>query len=210
MKNHIFITGISTEVGKTISSAIVVESLQADYWKPIQSGELNNSDTMKVQQLISNEKTQFFPNAYGLHFPASPHFSAELENITIELDKIVRPETKNTLVIEGAGGLFVPLNKNNTILDLIQPTDKVILVSRHYLGSINHTILSIEALKNRNISISGIIFSGKQNISTENWIKEYTNIPIIGRIDEEPYFGKNIIKEYADIFHENLVSLLTK
>lgn len=210
MQNHIFITGISTEVGKTISSAIVVESLKADYWKPIQSGELENSDTMKVQQLISNTETQFFPNAYGLHFPASPHFSAELENITIEMDKIIRPETKNNLVIEGAGGLFVPLNKKNSIIDLILPSDKVILVSRHYLGSINHTILSIEALKNRNISVSGIIFSGKQHLSTENWIKEYTNIPIIGRIDEEPYFGKNIIKEYADIFHENLVSLLTK
>ncbi len=210
MQNHIFITGISTEVGKTISSAIVVESLKADYWKPIQSGELENSDTMKVQQLISNTETQFFQNAYGFHFPASPHFSAELENITIEMDKIIRPETKNNLVIEGAGGLFVPLNKKNSIIDLILPSDKVILVSRHYLGSINHTILSIEALKNRNISVSGIIFSGKQHLSTENWIKEYTNIPIIGRIDEEPYFGKNIIKEYADIFHENLVSLLTK
>ena len=125
------------------------------------------------------------------------------------MDKIIRPETKNNLVIEGAGGLFVPLNKKNSIIDLILPSDKVILVSRHYLGSINHTILSIEALKNRNISVSGIIFSGKQHLSTENWIKEYTNIPIIGRIDEEPYFGKNIIKEYADIFHENLVSLLT-
>ena len=210
MQNHIFITGISTEVGKTISSAIVVESLKTDYWKPIQSGELENSDTMKVQQLISNTETQFFPNAYGFHFPASPHFSAELENITIEMDKIIRPETKNNLVIEGAGGLFVPLNKKKSIIDLILPSDKVILVSRHYLGSINHTILSIEALKNRNISVSGIIFSGKQHLSTENWIKEYTNIPIIGRIDEEPYFGKNIIKEYADIFHENLVSLLTK
>ena len=204
MNDTYFITGISTEVGKTISSAIVVESLQADYWKPIQSGDLDNSDTMKVKSLISNSISTFFPSNYEFDYPASPHLSAQMEGRHIELAHIKRPHSSNTLVIEGAGGLFVPLNERNTILDLMLPTDKIILVSRHYLGSINHTMLSVEALQRRGLNIFGIIFSGEENTATESWIASYTQIPIIGRIEEEPFFDKNTIKKYADLFKKKL------
>ena len=204
MNDTYFITGISTEVGKTISSAIVVESLQADYWKPIQSGDLDNSDTMKVKSLISNSISTFFPSSYEFDYPASPHLSAQMEGRHIELVHIKRPHSSNTLVIEGAGGLFVPLNERNTILDLMLPTDKIVLVSRHYLGSINHTMLSVEALQRRGLNIFGIIFSGEENTATESWIASYTQIPIIGRIEEEPFFDKNTIKKYADLFKKNL------
>lgn len=204
MNDTYFITGISTEVGKTISSAIVVESLQADYWKPIQSGDLDNSDTMKVKSLISNSISTFFPSSYEFDYPASPHLSAQMEGRHIELAHIKRPHSSNTLVIEGAGGLFVPLNERNTILDLMLPTDKIILVSRLYLGSINHTMLSVEALQRRGLNIFGIIFSGEENTATESWIASYTQIPIIGRIEEEPFFDKNTIKKYADLFKKNL------
>lgn len=204
MNDTYFITGISTEVGKTISSAIVVESLQADYWKPIQSGDLDNSDTMKVKSLISNSISTFFPSSYEFDYPASPHLSAQMEGRHIELVHIKRPHSSNTLVIEGAGGLFVPLNERNTILDLMLPTDKIVLVSRHYLGSINHTMLSVEALQRRGLNIFGIIFSGEENTATESWIASYTQIPIIGRIEEEPFFDKNTIKRYADLFKKNL------
>lgn len=204
MNDTYFITGISTEVGKTISSAIVVESLQADYWKPIQSGDLDNSDTMKVKSLISNSISTFFPSSYEFDYPASPHLSAQMEGRHIELAHIKRPHSSNTLVIEGAGGLFVPLNEQNTILDLMLPTDKIVLVSRHYLGSINHTMLSVEALQRRGLNIFGIIFSGEENTATESWIASYTQIPIIGRIEEEPFFDKNTIKKYADLFKKNL------
>ena len=204
MNDTYFITGISTEVGKTISSAIVVESLQADYWKPIQSGDLDNSDTMKVKSLISNSISTFFPSNYEFDYPASPHLSAQMEGRHIELAHIKRPHSSNTLVIEGAGGLFVPLNERNTILDLMLPTDKIVLVSRHYLGSINHTMLSVEALQRRGLNIVGIIFSGEENTATESWIASYTQIPIIGRIEEEPFFDKNTIKKYADLFKKNL------
>ena len=204
MNDTYFITGISTEVGKTISSAIVVESLQADYWKPIQSGDLDNSDTMKVKSLISNSISTFFPSSYEFDYPASPHLSAQMEGRHIELAHIKRPHSSNTLVIEGAGGLFVPLNERNTILDLMLPTDKIVLVSRHYLGSINHTMLSVEALQRRGLNIFGIIFSGEENTATESWISSYTQIPIIGRIEEEPFFDKNTIKKYADLFKKNL------
>lgn len=203
----LFITGIGTDVGKTIASSIITESLQADYWKPIQAGDLENSDSHKIERYISNDKTVIHPNSYKLNTPASPHLAAEIDRVTIDLSKIIAPETENHLVIEGAGGLFVPLNNEDTIIDLIQPNYKVIVVSRHYLGSINHTLLTIEALKNRNIKVAGIIFSGEQNQATESIILSKTGIYCIGRIEQEPYFDQNVIKDYADQFRENLLSL---
>ncbi|GIM48704.1 dethiobiotin synthase [Capnocytophaga stomatis] len=198
MKNTYFITGISTDVGKTIVSAIITEALQADYWKPIQAGDLENSDTHKVKRLISNNKTLFHSSSYALNTPASPHLSAELDGISIDIKKIKRPDTDNHLVIEGAGGLLVPLNQTDTIADLILPSDKIIIVSRHYLGSINHTLLTYEALKQRNLPVCGIIFSGKENKSSESIILKKTGTKFLGRIDEEPYFDKNVISYYAD------------
>lgn len=203
----LFITGISTDVGKTIASAVIVEALNSDYWKPIQAGDLENSDSMKLKSLISNNVSKIFDNSYKLNTPASPHYAAEIDNITIDLKKIIEPKTHNHLVIEGAGGLFVPLNNDNCIIDLIQPDYKVVIVSRHYLGSINHTLLTIEALKSRNINIAGIIFSGDENQATESIILSKTNINFIGRINQEPYFDKNVIVEYADLFRENLLKL---
>jgi dethiobiotin synthetase len=203
----IFVTGISTDVGKTIASSIIVESLEADYWKPIQAGDLDNSDTHKVKSRISNSKSRFYPNAYKLNTPASPHLAAEMDGITIDLKQIQEPKTENHLVIEGAGGIFVPLNEKDAIIDLIQPDYKVIVVSRHYLGSINHTLLTVEAIRNRGFEVSGIIFSGNENKSTESIILNKTGIRFIGRIDEEPYFDQNVIKEYADLFRDNLLNL---
>jgi dethiobiotin synthetase len=203
----LFITGISTDVGKTIASAIIVEALQADYWKPIQAGDLNHSDTHKVQSLVFNSQSHFHSNSYALQTPASPHLAAKLDGITIDLKKIIEPKTNNHLVIEGAGGIFVPLNNSDCIIDLIQKEYKVIVVSRHYLGSINHTLLTFEALKNRKINVSGIIFSGDENKATEEIILSKTKAKFIGRIDNEPYFDQNVIQYYADIFRENLLTL---
>lgn len=210
----LFITGIGTDVGKTITSAIVTQALEADYWKPIQAGDLDNSDSHKVKTLISchtersrSAKSQIFDNSYKLNTPASPHLAAAIDGITIDLKKIVEPKTKNHLIIEGAGGLLVPLNDNDTIIDLIQPDYKIILVSRHYLGSINHTLLSFEALKSRNLNVAGIIFSGNENKATEEIILNKTKAKFIGRIDDEPYFDQNVIQYYADKFRENLLKL---
>ena len=203
----IFITGIGTDVGKTIASAIVVEALEADYWKPIQAGDIDNSDSHKIQRYISNDKTVIHNNSYKLNTPASPHYAAEVDGTKIELAKIIEPKTDNHLVIEGAGGILVPLNDSDSIVDLIQKEYKTIVVSRHYLGSINHTLLTIEALKTRNISVAGIIFSGDENKSTEEIIIKKTNCNYIGRIDNEPYFDANVISYYADKFRENLLRL---
>ncbi|MEE3243258.1 MAG: dethiobiotin synthase, partial [Bacteroidota bacterium] len=155
-KQTFFITGISTEVGKTVASAIVTEALEADYWKPIQAGDLDYSDTHKVKEFVANNKTVFHDNAFKLHTPMSPHAAADIDGVSIKASEIKRPETENNLVIEGAGGLLVPISETETILDLIQPEDKVIVVSRHYLGSINHTLLTIDKLKQAGKTIHGI------------------------------------------------------
>ena len=209
----IFITGIGTDVGKTIASAIVAEALEADYWKPIQAGDLENSDSHKVKSLICHTErsrsaiSQFHENSYKLNTPASPHFAAQLDGITIDLKQIKEPKTDNHLVIEGAGGILVPLNDNDCIVDLIKKEYKVIVVSRHYLGSINHTLLTIEALKNRKINVAGIIFSGDENKATEEIILKKTGAKLIGRIDNEPYFDTNVIGYYADKFRDALLKL---
>ncbi|RCS28394.1 dethiobiotin synthase [Polaribacter sp. WD7] len=202
MKTY-FITGISTEVGKTVASAIVTEALEADYWKPIQAGDLDNSDTHKVERFVSNTKSVFHKNAFALNTPMSPHAAAEIDGINIDLNAITAPKTDNHLVIEGAGGLLVPLNNKDTILDLIKPDYKVIVVSRHYLGSINHTLLTVKLLQEKGFEVA-IVFSGDEHPTTENIIKKMTNVDIIGRIDEEPYFDKNVIAEYANKFREKL------
>ena len=204
MNSTYFITGIGTDVGKTIVSAILVEALEADFWKPIQAGELNNSDSLTVERLVSNNMTKYHKSAFNLETPMSPHEAARIDGIAIEENEIKRPSTKNKLVIEGAGGLLVPLNDSETVLDLIKPTDKVIVVSRHYLGSINHTLLTLEMLKKKKIDVFGIIFNGDENKSTESIIEKMTSVPILGRIEDEPYFDKNVVKEYASILESRL------
>lgn len=200
MKNY-FITGIGTNIGKTIVSAILTEAIEADYWKPIQAGDLDNSDSLKIKNLISNTKTKIHQEAYQLKYAMSPHAAAKLEDIAIDLDKITLPPTTNNLIIEGAGGLMVPLNNNDLIIDLIVKLEsEVILVSQNYLGSINHTLLTALALLKNNIPVKGIIFNGNKNESSEKIILEYTKLKLLGRVDETTYVTKDWIKQQANNF----------
>ena len=193
-----FITGIGTNVGKTITAAIITEALQADYWKPVQAGDLENSDTIKVKNLISNQKTVFHPEAYRLNTSASPHAAALIDGIEITMDKFELPETKNHLVIEGAGGLMVPLNQQHLVIDLIAKLRaEVILVSQNYLGSINHTLLSIALLKARNIPVKGIIFNGEPTPHSESFILNYSGLPQLLSINYEKEISRNTITYYA-------------
>ena len=203
---RIFVTGISTEVGKTIASAIITEALEADYWKPIQAGDLAHSDSHKIAQLISNKNTVIHKNSYALKTPMSPHAAASIDGINIQLDQIKEPQTANHLVIEGAGGLLVPINQKETVLDLIKPTYKVVIVSRHYLGSINHSLLTIGWLKDRGFNVS-ILFSGEEHPTTEEIILSKTGISCIGRINEEQSFDAELISKYAIQFREKLMAL---
>ncbi|MBL1232094.1 MAG: dethiobiotin synthase [Flavobacteriales bacterium] len=200
-----FITGIGTNIGKTIVSAILTEALEADYWKPVQAGDLENSDTNKVKNLVSNKKSVFHKEAYCLTQPMSPHAAAKMDGIEINLNEIKPPTTNNNLIIEGAGGLMVPLNDKDLIIDLIKKLNaEVILVSQNYLGSINHTLLSIESLKARNIKVKGIIFNGDGNITTEKFILSYTKVNCLGRLKQHAVINKEVILSYKNHFQSLL------
>jgi dethiobiotin synthetase len=204
---HYFITGIGTDVGKTIASSILVEALEADYWKPIQSGATLDSDTLMVRSLISNKKTIFHSESYCFDAPLSPHEAADIENIEIKLNDIKLPETKSTLIIEGAGGIMVPLNKKHTFIDLIKKFNiPVILVIKHYLGAINHSLLSIDVLTNNNIKIAGLIYNGTDDYGNEAIINEKSNIPVFGKIAYEETINNKVIKKYSQKFKRNLMS----
>lgn len=204
VKKNLFVTGIGTDVGKTVIAATLVEALQADYWKPAQAGELDNTDTHTVKRLVSNEKSHFFDERYRLKEPMSPHAAAELEGIEINLSDFELPKTDNRLIVEGAGGLMVPLNsKGDLIIDLIKHVDlAVVLVSRNYLGSINHTLLSVEALQNREIEIAGIIFNGEPNKATEDVILRYTGLRCLGRVPQLRQVDTTTIESLADDFKD--------
>tara|TARA_B100000795_G_scaffold268475_1_gene255512 strand:+ start:983 stop:1612 length:630 start_codon:yes stop_codon:yes gene_type:complete len=195
----VFVTGIGTDVGKTIVAAVLTEALQADYWKPIQCGSLELTDTDRVSRLVDSNQCFFHPEAYRLRTPASPHHAAEVEDKKIHWGRLKLPETDNTLVIEGAGGILVPFNyKGETMLDMaINWELEVVIVSRNYLGSINHTLLTIKVLQESGVKVLGIIFNGETNTSTEDVIIRSTGIKVLGRIKEEYEFTKGLIKDYA-------------
>jgi len=195
----LFITGIGTGIGKTIVSAILTEKLKADYWKPVQSGDLDDSDTLKVKSLISNTQTAFHPETYRLTQPFSPHKSAAIDKVIIEKEKFIIPKTDNQLLIEGAGGLMVPLNDNFLMIDLIKQLDaEIILVSQNYLGSINHTLLSITVLKQYNIPIKGILFNGKADDDSESYILKYTGLKLLGHVPTYTSIDRKVIIEAGE------------
>lgn len=200
---NIFVTGIDTGIGKTVISAILTEKLKADYWKPVQSGDLDNSDTLAVKKLISNNVTYFHPESYRLTQPFSPHKSADLDGIVIDPQKIVAPKTENNLIIEGAGGLMVPLNDNFLMIDLIKKLGtEVVLVSRNYLGSINHTLLSAYTLKQYGIPVAGLIFNGQKDNYSEDYILQYTGLKLLGNVPDYSEMNKSSIIEagsYIDL-----------
>jgi len=195
MPNNIFfVTGIGTGIGKTVVSAVLVEKLKADYWKPVQSGDLENSDTLAVKSLVSNRTSVFHEETYKLTQPFSPHKSAAIDGVTINPEHFKLPATNNTLIIEGAGGLMVPLTSRFLMLDLVKQLGaEVILVSQNYLGSINHTLLSIYALKQENIPIKGIIFNGIKDIYSKDVILEHSQLDLLGHIPEYSTLDKNTI-----------------
>ncbi len=197
----IFISGIGTDVGKTVVSSVFVEALKADYWKPVQTGSFFSTDTAKVKKWVSNPISILHPEGYLLKQYMSPHAAAELEGVEIDLDALVLPETSNTLIIEGAGGLMVPLNKTMFMIDIIRKFDaEVVLVIQNYLGSINHSILSIDVLKQRGYNILGIVFNGPSHELSEEIILKYSGLKLLGRINKEKELNAEVISRYAKEF----------
>lgn len=196
-----FISGIGTDVGKTIVSAVLVEALKADYWKPIQAGELNHSDKDKVKELVANKLSVFHPNAYALQTPVSPHDAAKRDGIQIELENIQVPQSSNHLVIEGAGGLLVPINDKDMVVDLIKPfNSELILVINNYLGSINHTLLSLAYIQTNKIPLKGVILCGNSYAEGEELILSYSGVRLLGRIPWMSDLNDKVISELGKQF----------
>ena len=197
MKRY-FITGTGTGVGKTLVSAILTEALEADYWKPVQAG-IESTDSAWIRNMVSNQTSTIHPETFLLKLPASPHIAAKDETINLTIDKILEeiPQTSNNLVIEGAGGLMVPLNKKEFVIDLIEKLHcEVVIVSRNYLGSINHSLLTALALESRNIKVLGWIFNDEY-LDYEKEIVKWSKYPRIGSIPNLGEVNKAIIKRQA-------------
>lgn len=200
------ISGIGTDVGKTVASAIIAQALEATYWKPVQAGDLHFSDSMKVDHW-TDEKVIVLPECYRLNQPMSPHAAADIDKVFIQSDDFQIPVVEGNLIIEGAGGLMVPVNSEGLLyIDLFQKWNvPVILISRHYLGSINHTLLSAEALKSRNIPVEGIVFIGDENSATESIILQVTGFKMIGRIPIAEEVNSSFVKEQAQEMKKNFL-----
>ncbi len=195
-----FITAIDTDSGKTLVSAIFCEALKYAYWKPIQAGAPKDSDTVRTL----TENVTIHPEAYFLNTPASPHASAKIDGIEIDLKSIKVPKTSG-LIIEGAGGCLVPLNDSDFVIDLVpRVSAEIVLVADLYLGSINHTLLTVELLKVRKYPVKGIVFNGKPNPESERIILQHSKYPCLLRIIPEDSLNKATVKKYAEILKNNL------
>jgi len=200
MNKQYIVTGIGTDVGKTVVSAILSEALKATYWKPIQAGDLDNSDSIKVNRWTTNNVT-VLEERFRLNSPMSPHAAAAIDGIEIQMNDIQKPEVAGNFILEGAGGIMVPINqKGDTYLDVFETLNlPVIIVSKNYLGSINHTLMTIELIQSRGIEIKGIIFSGASNETSESIILSKTKIKCLARIPEASEVDAKFIQEQAKL-----------
>jgi dethiobiotin synthetase len=197
--NKIFITGIGTGIGKTLVSAILIEALQADYWKPVQAGIDNGTDSEWIKANISNKDSIIHPELFKLTMPASPHIAARKDNLSITVNDICKsvPSTNRILIIEGAGGLLVPFNDQEFNSDLIKALKaKVVIVSRNYLGSINHSLLTAKVCKEEKLDVMGWIFND-QYLDYEKEIERWSGFPGIYSIPYCDDPGTEFIKEQA-------------
>ena len=206
--SKIIVTGCGTDVGKTIVSAIITKALDGEYWKPIQCGAIKNSDTQTVKNLIDLPDDRVHLPAYDFRTPCSPHKAAKIENRKIEPCSIWPPRTKRSLVIETVGGVFVPLSFEMTTLDLLQNWQACwVVVSRHYVGSINHTLLTLAALKARKIDVRLLIFNGKACPESVEAICHFSKIHSYLELLPEKKFTKQMITEIALQWKKKLCSL---
>ena len=195
---NIIIAGIHTGIGKTVCSAVICQALGYDYWKPVQAGELNDSDSIFIKRNVSNPLCTVHPERYQLTIPASPHYAAALEGVEIKPADFLLPYTTNSMVVETAGGIMSPLSNSFLNIDLMQQLNlPVILVSNNYLGSINHTLLTVEAMQKRNLEVAGLVFCGHEFSSTRDFILQYTKLPLLFSIPQFDTINEAVIASFA-------------
>jgi dethiobiotin synthetase len=210
LNSPIFITGIGTGVGKTLVSSIIVEALECDYWKPIQAGNESPTDRETVQQNLTNINSVVFPEFLSLKMPASPHYSAAQENISFTVHQVCKqiPKYNCNLIVEGAGGLLVPLNKSEFIIDLIKELNaKVVLVSSGYLGSINHSLLTAEVCSKHQVPVAGWVFNDCLAVYEEQIIS-WSGYPRIFSLPKTKVVSKAFVKEMAESNRQSIKTRL--
>jgi len=176
----VFVTGTDTEVGKTVASALLVRALGGSYWKPVQSGMADGGDSPEVQRLAEIDETRVHPPAYEMTQPLSPHQAARGDGIEINMADFVLPDRGRPVVVEGAGGVLVPLNAENTMIDLMDQLQlPVIVVARSGLGTINHTLLSLESLRKRGLDVLGVIMNGPRNVANAETVSTFGKVPVL-------------------------------
>ncbi|MET3857097.1 dethiobiotin synthase [Rhizobium sp. OAE497] len=210
MSRYFVVTGTDTGIGKTVFSAALAGALDGYYWKPVQSGLDEETDSETVRRLSGLSAERIFPEAWRLQTPVSPHLSAEIDGVAIDPDALRLPETDRPLVVEGAGGLLVPLTRQSTYIDVFARWGRpVILCARTGLGTINHTLLSVEALRQRRIPIMGIAFIGEERSDTQAIIAEMSGVPVLGRLPVlDVLTSENLRQAFRD--HFDLSILLEK
>ncbi len=202
MTQGLIVTGTDTDVGKTVFAAALTGALGATYWKPIQCGLADGGDSERVRALSGLPPDRIHPEVYRLNMAASPHRAAEAEGVEISITKLELPKIEGPLVVEGAGGLMVPVNRQTLTIDVFASWRlPVVLVARTALGTINHSLLSIEALNGRNIPILGIAFVGDENPDTERTIAEMGNVRRLGRLPQiEPLTRTSLAEAFQAAF----------
>ena len=183
MTRDLFITGTDTGVGKTVLSAVLVASLNRRYWKPIQTGASEGTDRMAVMKFAGVTIEHTYPEAFLFEPPVSPHLAAQFHGTRIDLESIRRPDDSHPIVIEGAGGVLVPINNDALMIDLIRHVQApVVIAARTTLGTINHTLLTVEAARKANLPLIGVVMVGKENSDNRKAIERYGNVPVVGTI----------------------------
>jgi dethiobiotin synthase len=184
MAGEFFITGTDTNVGKTVLSALLVAALNGTYWKPIQTGDSEGTDREQVMRWADLPESQTVKERYSFAPPVSPHLAAEMSGTIIEMERIRKPQVAAPpLIIEGAGGVMVPINGSETMLDLMRHLGApVVVASRTALGTINHSVLTVRALRGAGLDVKGVVMIGEENKDNERAVEHYGDVPIVGRI----------------------------
>lgn len=217
MVQTIFITGTGSGIGKTLVSAIIAEALHADYWKPIQAGYDQSTDSEMVRSLVGNSKSKIYPEVYKLKMPVSPHLAARDDGRTLSLEKIFSAFSQHVvpgrrLVMEAPGGLMTPLNDHELVIDLIMKLNaKVILVSRHYHGSINHALLTAKACRQKSLRVMGWIFNDEPPVTGMNYeddIVQWSGYPVLASVGKLPQIDSSVVREKAEHIKSRILHLI--
>ena len=200
LPERFFVTGTDTSVGKTFVSAILMLGLKAKYWKPIQTGTKDGTDTEWLQLVTGLPQEKFYPERYRMAEPLSPHAAAQIEGIEIELSQLSLPGPKTApLIVEGAGGVLVPVNDRDFMLDVMKTLAlPVVLVARSGLGTINHTLLTLERLRASGLEIVGVVMNGKANPSNRKALEQYGKIEVIAEIQPIPMVSRPELMQVFD------------